>query len=155
MARIRKSGKRKTPGVSTSSLPDIVFMLLFFFMVATRMREITLQVNVTKPEATQSVKVEDRSLVVNVYVGKPTRSEKYGTEPRVQLDDAITDVKAIGPYVLDQISKKPQVDQNRVFVSIKADEKISTGIITDIKEELRDVNALLVNYSSRKTAVLE
>ena len=155
MAQIRKKEKKEAPALSTSSLPDIIFMLLFFFMVATRMREVTLNVEVKRPAATQAVKLEDRSLVVSVYVGKPTKPELYGTEPRVQLDDAIANIQDVGPWVSDQISQKPEDVRNRIFVSLKADQEITTGIITDIKEELRNVNALLINYASRKTVELE
>lgn len=155
MSKFRKKGARSVPGISTASLPDIVFMLLFFFMVATRMREVTLNVEVKRPAATQAVKIEDRSLVVSVYVGKPTKPQLYGTEPRVQLQDAITNIREVGPWVADQISQKPENVRNRIFVSLKADENITTGIITDIKEELRNVNALLINYAARKTAELE
>ncbi len=157
MSRFRKGGKKGGPGINTASLPDIVFMLLFFFMVATRMREVTLKVKITKPEATQAVKIaaEDRNKIINVYVGKPTKPSVHGTAVRLQLNDAIADIRDVGPFALEEIGKLPEMDQKRAFVSIKADEDISTGIITDIKEELREVDALKIQYGTRKTAVLD
>jgi biopolymer transport protein ExbD len=152
----KKGGSGEAPGINTASLPDIVFMLLFFFMVATRMREVTLQVKVTKPGATQSVKIasEDRNKIISVYVGQPTKAQLYGTAPRMQLNDVIADVKDVGPFVLEEINRLPEAERKKAFVSIKADEEVSTGIITDIKEALRDVDALKIQYGTRKTAVL-
>jgi|694.fasta_scaffold23267_6 biopolymer transport protein ExbD len=152
----KKSGSGDAPGINTASLPDIVFMLLFFFMVATRMREVTLQVKVTKPGATQSVKIasEDRNKVISVYVGKPTKANLYGSAARMQLNDVIADLKDVGPFVLEEMNRLPEADRKKAFVSIKADEEISTGIVTDIKEALRDVDALKIQYGTRKTASL-
>ena len=86
MAKFKKDGKRETPAISTASLPDIVFMLLFFFMVSTTMREVSLMVANAMPQATETVKLEKKSLVSNIYVGKPTPQYQgaYGTEPRIQ-----------------------------------------------------------------------
>ena len=72
MAKFKKDSKKETPAISTASLPDIVFMLLFFFMVSTTMREVTLMVQNNMPLATQIAKLEKKSLVSNIYVGKPT-----------------------------------------------------------------------------------
>ena len=92
MAKFKKDGKRETPAISTASLPDIVFMLLFFFMVSTTMREVSLMVANAMPQATETVKLEKKSLVSNIYVGKPTPQYQgaYGTEPRIQLNDRCT-----------------------------------------------------------------
>lgn len=157
MSKFKKRGSGgSSPGINTASLPDIVFMLLFFFMVATRMREVTLQVKVTKPGSSQSVKIaaEDRNKIISVYVGKPTKAQLYGSAPRMQLNDVIADVKDVGPFVLEEMNRLPEADRKKAFVSIKADEEISTGIITDIKEALRDVDALKIQYGTRKTAAL-
>jgi len=152
----KRGGGSSSPAINTASLPDIVFMLLFFFMVATRMREVTLQVKVTKPGSSQSVKIaaEDRNKIISVYVGKPTKAQLYGSAPRMQLNDVIADVKDVGPFVLEEMNRLPEADRKKAFVSIKADEEISTGIITDIKEALRDVDALKIQYGTLKTASL-
>lgn len=120
------------------------------------MREVTLQVKVTKPGSSQSVKIaaEDRNKIISVYVGKPTKAQLYGSAPRMQLNDVIADVKDVGPFVLEEMNRLPEADRKKAFVSIKADEEISTGIITDIKEALRDVDALKIQYGTRKTAAL-
>ena len=71
MAKFRKEGGKETPAISTASLPDIVFMLLFFFMVSTTMREVLVMVDNGMPEAKEVTKLEKKSLVSNIFIGKP------------------------------------------------------------------------------------
>ena len=78
MAKFKKDGKRETPAISTASLPDIVFMLLFFFMVSTTMREVSLMVANAMPQATETVKLEKKSLVSNIYVGVSRHARRCG-----------------------------------------------------------------------------
>jgi len=94
MSRFRKKGGKDTPGISTASLPDIIFMLLFFFMVTTVMRETELLVKVASPSAKEVQKLEKKSLVSFIYVGEPVQS-KLGTNTRIQLNDAFGSVDAI------------------------------------------------------------
>ena len=99
MARFRKKKEGGTPGISTASLPDIIFMLLFFFMVTTVMRETTLLVRIKAPEATEVQKLERKSLVSFIYIGPPTRPEMYGTDSRIQLNDAYRTVDDIREFI--------------------------------------------------------
>ena len=70
MSKFKKK-KKGMPGISTASLPDIVFMLLFFFMVTTVMRETELKIKKPQlPKATEIKKLERKSLVSYIYVGK-------------------------------------------------------------------------------------
>ncbi len=152
MSKFRKKGKGRTPGISTASLPDIVFMLLFFFMVSTTMREVELKVKVSMPEATEVKKIEKKSLVSYIYIGPPTSGyqAKYGTEPRIQLNDRMSGLRDIDQYIT---SEREQRDENEIpymTTSLKVDRTVQMGIITDIKQELRKSDALKINYSSRK-----
>ena len=90
MAQIKRKGSKETPALSTSSLPDIVFMALFFFMATTTMREAELKVQVTAPQASEAQKLEKKSLVSYIYVGPPTKAlaPQFGTAPRIQLNGA-------------------------------------------------------------------
>lgn len=147
---IRKKGGKKTPEISTASLPDIVFMLLFFFMVVTVMRETEQKVQVTYPKATELTKLEKKSLVTYVYIGPPTGNyqKKYGTAPRVQLNDAIADVEDIRTFVQNERSKMDEKLQRAMITSLKVDSDTKMGIIYDVKQELRKADALKVNYSA-------
>ena len=73
MGKFSKAGGREMPELNTSSLPDLVFAFLFFIMMVTSMREVTLKVVFQAPQATELQKLEKKSLVTFIYVGKPTQ----------------------------------------------------------------------------------
>jgi biopolymer transport protein ExbD len=153
MAKFERKGKSKgVPAINTASLPDIVFMLLFFFMVATTMKETSLRVSFTLPKATETVKLEKKSLVSYIYVGSPLRSFQadFGTEPRIQLDDNFREVSDIADYIIGEREKRDEKEVPKMTTSLKADEKVFMGTVTDIKTELRKVGALKLNYSAKK-----
>ncbi len=152
MARFKRKGKGGMPAISTASLPDIVFMLLFFFMVSTTMREVDLKIKVRLPEATEIKKLEKKSLVSYIYVGAPIKAyqAKLGTEPRLQLNDEISAVSDVVNYISAEREKMDEADIPFMTTSIKADMDVKMGIITDIKQELRKAQALKINYSTRK-----
>ena len=152
MAQIRKGGKKEVPGVNTSSLPDIVFMLLFFFMATTTMKEVTYKVDVKVPEATELQKLEKKSLTRYIYVGTPMKEyqKMYGKESRVQLDDAFAEVDEIEMLIENERNAMKESDQGLLTVSIKADKETKMGIITDIKQALRSAQALKINYAATK-----
>lgn len=157
MAKFRKEGKKKLPAVSTASLPDIIFMLLFFFMVATVMREVTLVVKVSAPEASEVQKLEDKSLVSFIYIGKPVKhlAAKWGDDDRIQLNDAFAEVNQIRDFVSLKVEKIAEYKRKKHIVSMKVDQDAKMGIVTDVKQELRKANALKINYSTRKAAIVE
>jgi biopolymer transport protein ExbD len=153
-----KTGKKKgLQKINTSSLPDIVFMLLFFFMVATTMRETEVQVRVKVPEATEVKKLEKKSLVSYIYIGRPVAhvARMYGTEPLIQLNDKLISeegipYESIQDYVLFEREKLPEADKNRMTMSLRIDENIPMGKVDDVKQALRRAKALIINYSARK-----
>jgi biopolymer transport protein ExbD len=151
MATFKKKAK-PTPGISTASLPDIVFMLLFFFMVSTSMKEVTYKVLIRKPEATEIEKLEKKSLVTYIYVGQPLKPYRatFGSEPRIQLNDAFATIDDIQSYIAQERESMREADRPKMTTSIKADYDCPMGIITDIKQALRKAQALKINYSTRK-----
>jgi biopolymer transport protein ExbD len=150
MAKIRKGDKKEQPKLNTSSLPDIIFTLLFFFMVATSMKEVTLIVRIKVPEATEVTKLEQKSLVSYIYVGKPTNQKKFGSEPRIQLNDAYATVDDIQNYILQEREGLTESDRPKMTVSIKADYDVQMGTITDIKQALRKAQALKISYAASR-----
>ena len=146
MSKFKKK-KKGMPGISTASLPDIVFMLLFFFMVTTVMRETELKIRKPQlPKATEIKKLERKSLVSYIYVGKVEGQNG----DKIQLNDRISDVKDVKYFVFAERETHPEDEIPLLTTSIKADIKTNVGTITDIKEELRNVNALKINYSTLK-----
>ncbi|MBC8770278.1 biopolymer transporter ExbD [Arenibacter sp. BSSL-BM3] len=150
MSKFNKKKDAALPAVNTASLPDIVFMLLFFFMTVTVMKDSTLKVENVLPNATEIKKLEKKDRVIYIYVGKPTREyEKvFGTESKIQLNDKFADASEVGDYILMERAKKPQELQNVLTTALKVDKEANMGIISDIKQELRKVNALKVNYTT-------
>ena len=150
MAKIRRNNKREMPALNTSSLPDIIFMLLFFFMSVTSMKEVTYKVTFTTPTATELTKLEKKSLVRYIYVGTPTAEfrKQYGAETRIQLDDAFADKSEIGDFIINERSAMNEQDQGLMTVSIKADKETRMGVISDIKQELRRAYALKISYAA-------
>ena len=154
MSKFRKDGKKDLPAISTASLPDIVFMLLFFFMVATTMREVDMNVNIKLPGAKEVTKLEKKDLVSNIYVGVPMRKfqKTYGTMPRIQLNDQFSTVEDIQAFIASERESRKEELRNKLTTSLKVDEYTKMGIITDIKQELRKASSLKLNYSTRETA---
>ena len=150
MSKFKKDKSKAQPGVSTASLPDIVFMLLFFFMVTTTMKEVTKQVEVRPVKASESQKIRKKSLVDYIYVGALLDKAK-GNAYAIQLDDQLyPDERGIQSWKTEQLEKRSQQERGEVVTSLKIDKKARMGVVSKIKEELRDVNALKINYSANK-----
>ena len=154
MAKFGRSGKREVPGLTTASMSDIVFMLLFFFMVTTQLRETENKVMVRLPEASQAAKLERKDLAAYINVGPPTRNlqAQYGNDARIQLNDSFRTIDDIRDFIATERESKSEADRQFMTVSIKADENVRMGIITDIKQELRRCSALKIMYAARKPA---
>ena len=152
MSKFRKDDGKELPPISTASLPDIVFMLLFFFMVSTTMREVTVNVKQTLPEATELSKLEKKSLVSYIYIGepKPAFQKTFGKAPRIQLNDQFATVGDVQDYVIAEREARAEEERPLMITSLKVDENTKMGIVNDIKQELRKSAALHINYSSRK-----
>ncbi|RED50527.1 ExbD/TolR family protein [Seonamhaeicola aphaedonensis] len=154
MSKFKKKKSGALPAISTASLPDIVFMLLFFFMVATVMRENTLMIENNLPFADQVEKLDKKDLVMYIYAGKPSENFKqYGTEARIQLNDKLADVKDIAAFIAAERAAKREELIPFLTTALKVDSDANMGLIGDIKQELRKVNALKINYTTKKGSV--
>ena len=138
------------PEMNTSSLPDLIFTILFFFMIVTTMREVTLKVKFIVPAGTELEKLEKKSAVSFIYVGPPTDQlrAQFGSTTRIQLNDRYAEPKEVMDFIYQE--RQSMSDQTAQVVSIKADQRTQMGYITDIKEVLRRSWALKVNYSSTR-----
>jgi len=146
MGKFNKKKSGALPPISTASLPDIVFMLLFFFMVATVMRDTSLMIENRLPSADQVEKLEkDRSMFI--YAGKPSAQYKnFGTEARLQINDKFAALENVQPAVQEaRAGLRPEL-QDRLVVALKIDEDTNAGLVSDIKQKLREINALKIMY---------
>ncbi len=148
MSRFRKKDNKGDQTLSTASLPDIVFMLLFFFMVTTVMREVDLKVKLEQPEAKEIQKLENKALVSYVYIGEPFNSDKYGTEPRIQLNDDYATIDDIRPFVETFRSTKDEREHSKLTTSLKVDKSVKMGTVTDVKQQLRKSQQLKIVYAT-------
>ena len=152
MAKFKKDSIGETPELATTSLPDIIFMLIFFFMVTTNMRKATVYVQQRMPFAVEVKKLENRSLVSYINIGSPIPSHQkfYGTATRVQLNDKITDIDEIQEFIASERDKRSEQDQKLMTTALKIDEDVRMGQVNDVKQTLRRCGALKIAYMSRK-----
>jgi len=152
MARFTGKKAKETPALNMGSMSDIIFMLLFFFMVITTMRESSLYVRIIPPQGTEVTKLEKKSLVSYINVGVPLQDQqkKYGTEPRIQLNDQISEVSDIISFVEQEREQRIEADRPFITTAIKADKAVRMGMVSDIKQELRKAGALKIFYNATK-----
>lgn len=154
MSKFKKKRGLANPEVSTASLPDIIFMLLFFFMVVTVLRDAEIKVTNNVPSATELTKLEKKSLVNYLYIGKPLErfQATYGTKPRLQLGDKFSEIEDIPLFLEKHRSTVPEVQRPAISSSLRVDGKVTMGIVTDVKTQLRKTGQLKINYSAKKRA---
>ncbi len=145
MKFIKKS--ESSQDIPTAALPDIIFMLLFFFMVTTVLRETEIIVKQDIPRAEQLVKLERKDLIAHLYVGSP-KSEIFGSESLIQARDAFIGLNSIGQWVSEEKSKLSESEQDQLTVSMKVDKETHMGLIVDLQTELREANARKVMYAA-------
>ncbi len=150
MGKFNKSGAREMPVMNTSSMPDIVFAILFFFMVTTTMRSEEVLVRIKLPTASEVQKLEKKSLVSYINIGAPMDT-RLGTGTQMQLNDRFAQVFEIQDYIAQERASMSEADQQLMTVSIKADEDTRMQYITDVKQALRQAYALKISYSARSS----
>ena len=151
-----KFGKKSntSQNIPTAALPDIIFMLLFFFMVTTVLRETDILVKQQLPRAVQLTKLERKSLVSYIYIGEPKQINLYGKEPKIQVNDVFVEVSDIVQFVNQEKDKLNEAERDQITMSMKVDVESKMGIVSDVQQELRDANARKVLYSSIKSVDL-
>jgi biopolymer transport protein ExbD len=157
MSKFKKKTSEGQPEISTASLPDIVFMLLFFFMVVTVMRENTLMVQNKLPFADQTEKLDKKDLVMYIYAGKPSPryQETYGSEARIQLNDKFASVDEVQQFIFAERETKREELIPYLTTALKVDEETNMGLVSDIKQELRKAEALKINYTTKEGDALQ
>lgn len=140
----RKSNRKKVE-ISTASLPDIVFLLLFFFMVSATIKPKNDQVKVNTPAAVAMTQVHKKELVREISVGQP-KEGLFGASDVISVDNQIIQMEQIAQWVVEQKETLPETYKDQMIIVIKADEFVKMGLISDLQEELKKVNARKVVY---------
>ena len=145
----RNSEDRDVPMLNTSSLPDLIFTVLFFFMIVTHMRDVDLKVRYEVPQGTEIQKLGHKASVVHIYVGRRMGSVAGDDDQFfIQLNNDVATLDDIKAFIDSERSRMNSEDQARMTVSIKADGDVPMGLITDIKQHLQQSYALRINYSA-------
>ena len=154
MSKFVRKLSGETPAISTASLPDVVFMLLFFFMTSTTMRDTDLKIENRLPAADQTSKLFKKEYVMYIYAGKPSARYEgvYGKSARIQLNDRLSEPKDINNFVIAERAQRNSADEPYLTASLKIDKEVKMGLVQDIKQELRKAEQLKVNYTTTKGA---
>lgn len=154
MSRFNKNSDHEVPELSTSSLPDLIFTILFFFMMVTTMREVTLMVKIQKPAGTELEKLTRKSCTSFIYIGRPTEAlrAQYGSGTRIQLNDKYAEVNEVYDFIMSDRNELSESEKPYYTISLKMDKDTPMGIITDVKQVLRKTYALKIVYSAEKLA---
>jgi len=150
MGKFKKKSKT-SQDIPTAALPDIIFILLFFFMVTTVMRETNILVNQKLPKAIQLSKLERKSLISYIYIGEPKQSSIFGKEPKIQVNDVFVEINEIVLFINQEKDKLNEVERDQITIAMKVDVESKMGIVSDVQQELREANARKVLYSSLQT----
>ena len=137
MQSIFRRSSHNMPGLNLASMPDLIFTVLFFFMIVTHMRHDDVKVRYQVPAGTEVRKLQQKSAVINIYIG----------EGKIQVNNQLTDVEHLPQLIEAERKKLSEDNAERLTVSLKADKHTPMGIIADVKEALQHSFALRINYS--------
>ena len=149
MSRFKTTRNREVPGLNLAALPDLIFTVLFFFMIVTHMREVTPKVHYEVPQGTE-IEKERKAGMVYLFIGKPVdeQGRVVGDETRIQLNDRYVTVAQIPEEIKKEREKLSEDERQRMTVSIRADRNTEMGVVNDVKQALRKAGALNINYSA-------
>ena len=144
--------EHRMPGLNTSALPDLIFTVLFFFMIVTHMRDVELLVHYELPQGTEVQKLAHKSAVTYIYVGRAADLSSASSAPKdsflIQLNNRISSIEDIRAFVDEERRRMNDDDRSRMVVSLKADRDVPMSIIAEIKQTLQQSFALRISYSA-------
>lgn len=142
--------KHEMPGLNTSSLPDLIFTVLFFFMIVTHMQKVAVKVQYRAPQGTELTRLTKKSAVTYIYIGRPMAGLQaaYGHDTRIQLNDKFASPADVIDYVSAEKNRMSPEDQQQMTVSIKADKDTRMSVINEVKQALRQAKAYRISYSA-------
>lgn len=133
------------PELNTSALPDLIFTVLFFFMIVTHMRQTDVKVQVTTPTGKEVQKLQKKYATTYLYIG-----HDHTGKPKAQVGDRIVPFESLATIIHAERMSLPPEERKNHTVSVKADRHTPLRVIAQVKEALREANALQVNFSARE-----
>ena len=152
MSRFKRRQSNRVPGLNLASMPDLIFTVLFFFMIVTHMRDVDPKVQYSVPQGTKLTKEVNKNGLVYIFIGKPVDAQGrvISDDVRIQMGNRYVTLAEIGDEIAKERERLSEEDRQRLTVSIRADRDTEMGIINDVKQELRKAGALNINYSAEK-----
>jgi len=144
MSRFRPSYHREVPAITTASLPDMIFTLLFFFMIVTNMQTVPVMTQFDLPTSQELQKLEERSLIVYVMAGLNTP---------IQLNSEFIGLEDMPAHLDVLINNVPPEDRGKLIAVLKIDKDVPMGFVNDIKQNLRRAGILTIHYSAQKKSL--
>ncbi|MBF1055266.1 MAG: biopolymer transporter ExbD [Prevotellaceae bacterium] len=140
----------EVPGLNTASLPDLIFSVLFFFMIVTHMQKVAVKVQFRTPQGTELTRLTKKTAVTYIYIGKPEGNlqKTLGTATRIQLNDKFGNLDDVVDYISAERERMSPEDQQQMTVSVKADRTTKMSIIDNVKQALRKAKAYRISYSA-------
>ena len=150
MSRFRRQQTRDLPGLDLAAMPDLIFTVLFFFMIVTHMRHVETKVHYQVPQGSEAVKDVRKAGLVYILIGKPidAQGRVISDDVRIQMGNRYVTVDEIGSLIDEERAKMDEDERRHLTVSIRADRETPMGIINDVKQALRRAGALNINYSA-------
>ena len=148
--QIRRKKHRSVPGLNMASMPDLIFTVLFFFMIVTHMRNETVKVKLQVPQGTEVTKSSNKFSTINIYIGR----NSYG-DTQIQVNDRMCSLEQVGALVRNFKANLSEESQENLIINLRADRNTDMGIVNDLKKELRNVGALTIRYSATEKAKSE
>ena len=145
--QIRRKKHRSVPGLNMASMPDLIFTVLFFFMIVTHMRNETVKVKLQVPQGTEVSKSSNKFSTINIYIGR----NNYG-DTQIQVNDRMCSLEQVGALVQNFKANLSEESQENLIINLRADRNTDMGIVNDLKKELRNVGALTIRYSATEKA---
>lgn len=147
--------KNDVPKLNTASLPDLIFTVLFFFMIVTQMRHGDVLVRFTQPNGTELTKLSQKSSATYIYVGKDMNNDNEndndnGNGYTIQIDNQIVSPEQVYSYMIKKTENMTEAEKSKVVINLKADKNVPMSIILNIKESLKKANTRLVHYSANE-----
>ena len=145
--QIRRKKHRSVPGLNMASMPDLIFTVLFFFMIVTHMRNETVKVKLQVPQGTEVTKSSNKFSTINIYIGR----NNYG-DTHIQVNDRMCSLEQVGALVQNFKANLSEESQENLIINLRADRNTDMGIVNDLKKELRNIGALTIRYSATEKA---
>ena len=140
--------KRKIPELNTSALPDLIFTVLFFFIIVTHMRDNNTSMQIKIPYGDKLQKLQKRYAVSNLYIGKDKQNNI-----QIQLNEKVISLEQLTQIIAAEKDKITDDEQARYTICIKADKKTPLHIISKVKESLQRANVRNVTFIATPSSI--